>query len=261
MTEDAPDAGAVRAALAGTRWGSVSVVPTTGSTNADLASAARDGAEPGSVLIATHQSSGRGRLARSWETPPGASVATSVLVAPRVPLASWGWLPLLVGVAVARGVAASTGLVARLKWPNDVLIGGLKVCGILCEAVPDLPTPVAVLGFGLNTALSAEQLPVPTATSLRLEGATAEAPSVLVAILRELDAVLGSWESGVDPRPSYRDLCSTLGCEVSVLLPSGAPVVGRAVDVDPDGALLVETATGLRTFVAGDVQHLRPHAG
>ena len=103
MTEDAPDAGAVRAALAGTRWGSVSVVPTTGSTNADLASAARDGAEPGSVLIATHQSSGRGRLARSWETPPGASVATSVLVAPCVPLASWGWLPLLVGVAVAGG--------------------------------------------------------------------------------------------------------------------------------------------------------------
>ncbi len=253
-----PDAASLRAALADTGWGPISVLATTGSTNADLAASARQGAPAGTVLVATHQSAGRGRLTRSWEAPPGTSVATSVLVAPRVPLSTWGWLPLLVGVAVARGITDATGLDARLKWPNDVLIGDRKVCGILCEAVPEPPGPKAVLGFGLNTALRAEQLPVPTATSLLLEGSQVDATTVLTAVLTELEEVLRAWEGGADPRPGYRALCATLGAEVSVLLPVGDTVQGRAVDVDADGGLIVDTARGRRTFVAGDIQHLRP---
>ena len=104
-----PDAASLRAALADTGWGPISVLATTGSTNADLAASARQGAPAGTVLVATHQSAGRGRLTRSWEAPPGTSVATSVLVAPRVPLSTWGWLPLLVGVAVARGITDARG--------------------------------------------------------------------------------------------------------------------------------------------------------
>ncbi len=251
------DTTALASGLVGTPW-RPRAVASTGSTNADLAAGARSGvAGAGDVLIASHQSAGRGRLARRWEAPPGASWATSVLVAPRRPMADWGWLPLLVGVAVARGVTRATGLTPRLKWPNDVLIGEGKLCGILCEAVADTSPPLAVLGFGLNTALTAEQLPVPTATSLLLAGASPEPAPVLMAILRELSGVLDDWEADVDPRPGYRELCGTLGREVTVHLPAG-DVAGRAVDVDADGGLVVDTAAGRRTFIAGDVEHLRP---
>lgn len=250
------DAGDLAAALAGTPW-RPRVVAATGSTNADLAAAARSGAAAGEVLISAHQSAGRGRLARRWEAPPGASWATSVLIAPRRPMADWGWLPLLVGVAVARGVAEATGLEPRLKWPNDVLVGEGKLCGILCEGVADASPPAAVLGFGLNTALTAQDRPVPTATSLLLEGADPGPAPVLAAVLRHLAAVLAGWEAGEDPRPGYRALCGTLGRAVTVHLPGG-PVDGTAVDVDPEGALVVDTPAGRRTFVAGDVEHLRP---
>ncbi len=243
--------------LAGTRWGAITVVESTGSTNADLAAEARLGASAGEVLIAAHQSAGRGRLARRWEAPPGTSWATSVLVAPRTPLADWGWLPLLVGIAVARGVREATGLEPRLKWPNDVQLGERKLCGILCEAVADADPPRAVLGFGLNTALTHDDLPVPTATSLLLEGGDPDPTRALGAVLSALDGVLADWDAGVDPRPGYRALCGTLGRPVTVHLPGG-PISGTACDVDADGGLVVETASGPRTFVAGDVEHLRP---
>ncbi len=251
------DTVALASALVGTPW-RPRVVASTGSTNADLAALARSGAaEPGDVLIAAHQQAGRGRLARRWEAPAGASWATSVLVAPRRPMPEWGWLPLLVGVAVARGVREASGVVAGLKWPNDVLVGEGKLCGILCEAVADANPPRAVLGFGINTALTAEQRPVPTATSLLLEGASPDPAPVLAAVLGELAAVLAEWEAGTDPRPAYRELCGTLGREVTVHLPA-ADVRGTALDVDADGGLVVDTASGPRTFVAGDVEHLRP---
>lgn len=244
-------------ALAGTRW-RPRVVASTGSTNADLTAEVRAGAaRTGAVLIAGHQSAGRGRLVRRWEAPPGTSWATSVLIAPARPAGEWGWLPLLVGIAVARGVSEATGLTPTLKWPNDILLGEGKLCGILCEAVPDAVPPAAVLGFGLNTALTAEQLPVPTATSLLLAGASPEPGPVLAAILRHLDAVLTDWEGGADLRPAYREWCQTLGREVTVHLPAGG-VRGTAVDVDAEGGLIVETSAGRRTFVAGDVEHLRP---
>ena len=160
-------------------------------------------------------------------------------------------------MAVARGGREATGLELRLKWPNDVLVGERKLCGILCEAVADAEAPRAVLGFGLNTALSEADLPVPTATSLLLEGADPEPTRVLGGVLAALDGVLAEWESGADPSPGYRALCGTLGRAVTVHLPSGA-ITGTALDVDADGGLVVETASGPRTFVAGDVEHLRP---
>jgi BirA family transcriptional regulator, biotin operon repressor / biotin---[acetyl-CoA-carboxylase] ligase len=119
---------------------SVEVVAQTGSTNADLLAAARAGAAAGSVLVAEEQTAGRGRLDRSWQSPPGAGLTFSVLLRPAaIAPGSRGWLPLLTGVAVAGALASQTAVDARLKWPNDVLAEGpedrRKLAGILAEQV------------------------------------------------------------------------------------------------------------------------------
>lgn len=251
------DAEALWIAVAGGLWQHLDVVPTTGSTNADLARAAAEGAPAGRILASGHQSSGRGRLARRWEAPPDTSIACSALVAPRRPMADWGWLPLLVGMAVTDGVRASTGLDATLKWPNDVLVGGRKLCGILCESVGDQDAPRAVLGFGLNVGLRENQLPVPTATSTRLAGSDVAATAILAAVLRSLETWFTAWDEGEDVAEAYRRRCDTIGREVAVHLP-GSDVRGVATGVDAGGGLIVRGAAGERTFVAGDVEHLRP---
>ena len=249
---------ALRAAVATGLWQRVDVVASTGSTNADLARQSREGATPGRVLASGHQSAGRGRLTRRWEAPPDTSVACSVLVAPRRPMPEWGWLPLLVGMAVTDGVRAATGLDARLKWPNDVLVGGRKLCGILCESVGDADSPRAVLGFGLNVDLRPEQLPVPTATSTRIEGSDVGATTILAAVLRSLEAWFTAWDDGEDVIDAYRSRCDTIGREVLVRVAGGDTVTGVAVGVDAGGGIIVDTGTAERTFVAGDVEHLRP---
>ncbi len=252
------DADALGLAVAGGLWQGVDVVATTGSTNADLAGLSREGAPAGLVLASGHQSAGRGRLARRWEAPPDTSIACSALVAPRRPMPEWGWLPLLVGMAVTDGVRAATGLDARLKWPNDVLVNDRKLCGILCESVGDADTPRAVLGFGLNVSLRADQLPVPTATSTRLEGSDVSATAILAAVLRSLETWFVAWDGGADVVAEYRRRCDTIGRDVVVRIAGGDPVTGRAVGVDAGGGIVVDTGSGERTFVAGDVEHLRP---
>ena len=250
------DADALRLAALGGRWQRLDVVASTGSTNADLAEAARQGAAPGRVLVSAHQSAGRGRFARRWEAPPDTSIAVSVLVAPARPVDEWGWLPLLTGLGVAEGLAASTGLDAVLKWPNDVLVNDRKICGILCEAVAVGEGTLAVAGMGVNIALTREQLPVASATSVRLEGSDADATAVAAAVLAALEEWLGRWEAGEDVAASYRERCATIGRDVEVHTPDGI-VRGLAVGADDAGALLVEVDGGVRAFVAGDVVHVR----
>lgn len=237
-------------------WADIDVIATTGSTNADLTARAREGARSGTVLVAAHQSSGRGRLSRRWEAPPDTAVACSVLVAPHRPAAAWGWLPLVVGLSVVEGLGDATGLDALLKWPNDVLVADRKLCGILCEVVAREPEPCAVLGFGVNVALRSEQLPVPNATSTELEGSQASATDIVAAILDRLAAHYRTWDAGGTVATAYRERCATLGREVKVHLGEGT-VTGQAVDIDDSGGLVVASTTGLRTFLAGDVVHLR----
>ncbi len=248
---------ALRSSVLGGLWAEVEIVASTGSTNADLAAWARRGGRPGKVLVTADQQAGRGRLTRSWVTPPDTAVACSVLVAPRRPVQEWGWLPLLVGMAVSDGVHEATGLDARVKWPNDVMVGERKLCGILCEAVGDAGTPLAVLGFGLNVGLTPDQLPVPTATSVHGEGSDASATAVTVANLRALERWFTRWDDGADLIADYRERCGTLGRDVTVHRVGAQDVTGRAVDVDADGGIVVATPGGRRTFVAGDVEHLR----
>ena len=249
----------------GSLWRQVDVVAACPSTNAELAAQARAGAPAGAVLVADHQTAGRGRLDRTWVTPAGSALTFSVLLAPdRVPTARWPWLPLLVGIAVAEGVRRVTEVDCTLKWPNDVLVGDRKLAGILVERVERDRGAVAVVGVGLNVSLSEAELPVATATSLAVEGAaTTDRTVVLREVLRSLEALFVQWQAdGGDPRlglvESYVRRCSTLGRQVRVELPSGEHLQGTASGIDTDGRLEVHTADGRRMLGAGDVVHVRP---
>lgn len=254
MTPRPPlDVERLRASLAD-RFARVDVVAETASTNSDLLS---DRSNPDrSVLVAEYQNAGRGRFDRTWVSPPGAGLTFSVLVRPPLPRARWGWLPLLAGVAVAEAVQAATGVSVALKWPNDLLAAdGRKLAGILVQTVED----AAVIGIGMNVSTEATELPVDTATSLRLAGAEVDRTELLAACLVRLDERLREWTtSGSDaPAAAYRRLCATLGSAVRVTPVGGDRFEGMAVDVDPDGRLLVRTGNELRTVGAGEVELLR----
>lgn len=262
----------IRAALvtSGQPWRSVEFHPSIGSTNSRAAEIAKSyAAEPGSdatplwrVVLTDDQTGGRGRLGRSWEVPPRASIAVSAIVPARDPQAL-AWVSLLAGVALVRAVrvvttSAGTPVEARLKWPNDVLLPAdddRKVAGILCELTGwGQGQHAVVVGAGVNVDQRRGELPVATATSLRLAGAQVRREDLVIAYLRELPAVLRDGSA----REEYRRLCATPGSQVRVHLPSGGVAEGRAVRVDDSGALVVEVAGGERAFSAGDVVHVRP---
>jgi BirA family biotin operon repressor/biotin-[acetyl-CoA-carboxylase] ligase len=273
------------------------------------------------VLATDTQTAGRGRLDRAWSTPPGTALAVSVFLAHEpggapAPLGSassapnpaaalpratldprrLGWVPLFAGVAMVRAVRSLGVTGAGLKWPNDVLVDGRKLCGILTELTP---TGV-VVGAGLNVSMTAQQLPVPTATSLVIEGVpehgeprragvddldatadseaapTSAAPTpnpttagpttlldrALAAYLREFVQLVGRWreaEHPADLRPAVEQHLQTVGLAVRVDLSGQPPLRGVAVGLDDDGRLLVrESATsGVVAVAAGDVTHLR----
>ncbi|GAB3129006.1 biotin--[acetyl-CoA-carboxylase] ligase [Tsukamurella serpentis] len=260
-----PDRDVIAAAISGTRWDEVTVVPTTGSTNADLADGVRAGDAPGRVRIADEQTAGRGRHLRPWTAPAGTQLPISVTVAVPAALAPRaGWLSLVAGVAAVSAVREVTGLEAGLKWPNDVLLDGRKTAGILCELVtaPDAGL-IAVIGTGLNTTLETADLPVPTATSLRLAGAPdPDRTALAIAYLRALDAGLTAWaQDQAAMRARYLRHCVTVGMRVQVSLPGEQVLTGTAVDVDTEGRIVVadDGAAGTRRALsAGDVTHLRP---
>ncbi|MCW4352337.1 biotin--[acetyl-CoA-carboxylase] ligase [Hoyosella sp. YIM 151337] len=249
-------------------WRTIDVVDETGSTNADLLSQARDAdaAADRAVLLAEQQTAGRGRHQRSWVTRPGSALIMSVLVHPdRVDTARLGWIPLLTGVSVARALRETTGVAADLKWPNDVLVGERKLAGILAEvATKPKGGPGVVVGFGINVDLAAADLPVPTATSLAVEGVPGvDRNHLAAAVLKELGLRLDRWvEAGgseTETAAEYVDACVTLGQLVRVILPSADELVGRAERIDASGCLVVRPVTGgdLISVSAGDVTHVR----
>jgi BirA family biotin operon repressor/biotin-[acetyl-CoA-carboxylase] ligase len=265
--------GLARAVLRpGGLWRAVEVVDRTGSTNADLLGRALGGAPEGVVLAAEEQSAGRGRMGRTWVSPPRAALTFSLLVRPAtVPPARRGWLPLLAGVAVASAVTAVTGVQTRLKWPNDVLVGPAKLAGILAEAAGD----AIVVGVGLNVSAEAGELPPPgpgalAATSLRIAASASAASAaldrepLLIAILADFERRYQAWSRvGGDPersglRAGYTRMSGTISRRVRAELPGGQVLSGLAVGVDLDGRLLVRVSSGTVVPVAaGDVVHLR----
>jgi BirA family biotin operon repressor/biotin-[acetyl-CoA-carboxylase] ligase len=256
---------------------------TAGSTNDVLRESAvgADGAgwPHGSVVVTDDQTSGRGRLGRTWLAPTGKTLAISVLLRPgALRPDAYGWLPLIAGVAMTEAVreavaAASAGpddeddgtggVEVELKWPNDVLISGYKVCGILSELVAD---GTVVIGAGLNLTLDEHDLPTLTSTSLLLvTGRRPDADAVLADYLARLLALVDDFvaargdaaASGVAERVGAA--CGTLGQEVRVELPGGGELLGVAQRLDDDGRLVVvDRENGEEQAVAaGDVTHLR----
>jgi BirA family transcriptional regulator, biotin operon repressor / biotin---[acetyl-CoA-carboxylase] ligase len=255
-----PDEAVLREALGG-RLGEIRVVDECPSTNAELVAWAETSAASSGVLATRYQSAGRGRLGRTWTSPPGGGIACSVLV-PELPTPSSGWLPALAGLAV-RDLVTAAGIEAdrtALKWPNDVLVDGRKVAGVLAERLPD---GRVVIGFGVNVTLSTGKLPVPEATSLLLCGASVlDQTSLLVAGLqgfaRRLDRTASA--AGFEAiATEYAAVCATLGRRVRVERAGAPTVVGIAVGLAAEAALVLRPEGGQPelTVAAGDVTHLR----
>ncbi len=236
-------------AVAGPQW-QVRLYAEAGSTNAlAVADPVRH-----RVVVADHQQAGRGRLDRQWVTPPGAALTFSAVFDPAVDVEWWPVVPLVAGYAVARVLGGA----ARLKWPNDVLIGEHKVCGILVERVGTRP-PMVVIGIGINVDQTADELPVPDATSLALTGYPVDRTELFGEVVRSLRIWLGvfarSPHTFVD---HYRGRSATLDRQVRVELPGDRVVEGKVSDIDQHGRLVLDTADGVLTLSAGDVVHVRP---
>lgn len=244
----------------------VHVIETVDSTNAHLlADVARDPqSHPHlSVIITRDQRAGRGRLDRRWTTPPNTALAVSVLLrVGALPFAARGWIPLIAGIAMTRAVAAQLPRRSvEFKWPNDVLVDGRKIAGILAEVAP-ADAATVVVGVGVNTSMADVDLPVPTATSFAVLGEVADEDELVadfVAGLRDRIAAL-TVAGGPDDalRAEVEELCATLGAEVSVSLPDGTVLQGVGVRLDVDGRLVIESAGVESVVAAADIVHVRP---
>lgn len=234
--------------------------PTTPSTNVLAADAAAEGAPEGRLVLADHQSAGRGRLGRAWLAPPGTSLLLSLLLRPTVPPGRLASLPLLTGVCLAEACERLLGDAppVRVKWPNDLLVGGRKAAGVLAERVTG---GAVVVGVGVDVDWRRVGRPPGLAAATSLSEA-ARAPvdrwAVLAAFVGALDRRYGAWQAAPESfMDDYRARCATLGRWVRVRRLAAPPLRGRAVDLGRDGALMVRTPEGSTEAVAaGDVEHV-----
>ncbi|MGH9244853.1 MAG: biotin--[acetyl-CoA-carboxylase] ligase [Acidimicrobiales bacterium] len=274
-----------RSRLAGTRFADIRWVSETGSTNADLMALAGDGAAEGIVLVADHQTAGRGRLGRQWVAPPGSGLLVSVLLRP--PAAVAAVMTMAASTALAEAIDDVAGVPARLKWPNDLVWPGdgsapdRKLAGVLAEAdwparaniaagwqePPPTKRVVVVVGAGVNVSWPSEPSGgelADTATSLgALAGREIDREDLLGAYLAALEPAYAELIGTLDVAAfvgRWRDRSATIGRRVRIDV--GAEVLeGMAVDVTGDGRLVVENDDGDRRVLAvGDVEHLRPRA-
>jgi BirA family transcriptional regulator, biotin operon repressor / biotin---[acetyl-CoA-carboxylase] ligase len=237
------------------RFDDVRWVEDTDSTNSRLLDEARAGAPEGVVLVADHQTAGRGRLGRRWQAPPGSSLLVSVLVRPPVPLARAHLVTMAAGLAASDACQVVAGVRPGLKWPNDLVLDDAKLAGLLAESVVEGDALRAlVVGMGLNVTAA----PAEGATALAHHtGDPVERRPLLDAWLSHLDARLDDLDGVL---ADYRPRCATLGRDVHVVLPD-RELEGRAVDVTDAGHLVLDTATGRVDVTVGDVVHVRPSRG
>lgn len=249
-------------------WPAPTIVASTGSTNLDLEALAREGAPEGTCVVADEQTAGRGRLDRTWVSPPGSGLWTSVLVRPGdVPPSRLGWLPLVAGVAVTDALLAASSVRAELKWPNDLVAiaaacggseGPRKLGGILSALIPDAGGvgPAVVLGIGVNVNMGGMDLPIKQATSVLLEGGNLDRSALLADLLIAMEERLTQWRADDGSvEQDYRTRCATIGRLVDVELPSGVRVSGVVSGIDGDGHLLVSDGEATSRITAGDVVH------
>ncbi|PST76628.1 biotin--protein ligase [Corynebacterium glutamicum ZL-2] len=241
-------------------FGQVIYEKVTGSTNADLLELASSGAPNWTVKTVEFQDHARGRLGRPWSAPEGSQTIVSVLVQLSTDqLDRIGTIPLAAGLAVMDALNDLGVEGAGLKWPNDVQIHGKKLCGILVEATGFDSTPTVVIGWGTNISLTKEELPVPHATSLALEGVEVDRTTFLINMLTHLHTRLDQWQGpSVDWLDDYRAVCSSIGQDVRVLLPGDKELLGEAIGVATGGEIRVRDASGtVHTLNAGEITHLR----
>ena len=226
------------------------MVELTSTTQGDLVQLVREGkSEVGDVIVAEYQTAGRGRLDRSFEAARGTALLFSFYIQPRRNRDDWGWIPLIAGYSVAQSLDAFHAVV---KWPNDILIRGRKVSGLIAEVVGD----GVVIGIGVNVGMEENQLPVETATSLLVEGGEdISRNELLCEILEEFEEHFLHWDQGVNEiQPLYKHLSATIGHEVRVEYPGGALQHGVAEGVSDTGALILDDGTHVQS---ADVIHLR----
>jgi BirA family biotin operon repressor/biotin-[acetyl-CoA-carboxylase] ligase len=291
------DAASLRRGMAAAGLGELWISEHTGSTNDDLAARAH-GADLANLSVETteHQMAGHGRLGRGWQTPARSALATSIYFRPGPGFDPSGlaWLSMLCAAAMVQTLREDASLAAGLKWPNDVVAEGRKVCGVLAQLVMRPDGPVVVVGAGLNVSLTAAELPVDTAASLGMLGAaTVDRTALLDGYLRRVaqlfrtfetaggnasataryaagagttDAETPDAEAPEAPEATLRELVRsvmvTIGHRVDAHLPNGAVLRGTAIDLDADGSLKVREDDGtVHSVMAGDVTHLRRSDG
>lgn len=233
-----------------------------GSTNDRLRDLAREGAAAWSVVIAKRQTAGRGRAAHAWASPPG-NLHLSVLLRPAVTPARLTLVPLACGLAVTDALAG-LGAQARLKWPNDVLAGGRKLAGLLCEAINDAGAPAVVVGIGVNVAADpagTEPGLAASATWLGRELGTAPPlDAVAAAILAELPGRVDQLEGGAESAllDTWRARSVPWWGQLIEVRSGGEILRGRPLGLEPTGALVIETADGRRvSLLSGEARELR----
>ncbi len=239
--------------------GRVHFLKEVDSTNLRAAELARKGAGEGEVVVSEHQRKGRGRLGRSWQSPPGVNLYASFVLRPHIPPAVSPQITLTAGVAVAEALSTYVAEGVTLKWPNDVQIGGRKVCGILAEMrLKGSEVDFVVVGIGINVNIRREAFDPSfreTSTSLREElGREMSRLDVAVRMFDCFERWYGIFlRDGFQPvRDRWLTYAGILGREIEVR--SGDEVqAGRVIGIDGEGALLLETRGGMRRVIAGDV--------
>lgn len=235
---------------------------SVGSTMDEAKAWAAQGAPSGGVVWAREQTASRGRWGRPWHSPRGGLWFSYLWrIMGRLPQNAWELAPLMAGVAVADALDRVAGVRTQLKWPNDLLLDGKKVGGVLVESATAGAAPAfAVFGVGLNVNVGPEALPAEVrATATTLLAATGRQHS-LESLLAACIASLDNGVAWLASNPAlvlaaYKSRCATLGSRVSAEVP-GRTLVGDAVDVAADGALLVQTAEGLARVTVGECRHL-----
>ncbi|HTV63619.1 MAG TPA: biotin--[acetyl-CoA-carboxylase] ligase [Verrucomicrobiae bacterium] len=238
----------------------IRVFEQTTSTNDVVEKLARDGVREGTVVFAESQTRGRGRLGRKWLSPARRGLWFSILLRPNLRPQETTQLTVASAVALRRAIASETGLNPEIKWPNDVLVAGKKIAGILTEMSAELDkVRYAILGIGIDVNLTAAEFPPELkklATSLRIEtGAPVSRPALATAILRELDSVYSDVCAGKfsDIADEWEEHCATIGNNVAVQI-GDRKIRGRAESLDDGGALLLRTEYGqLEPIFGGDV--------
>lgn len=238
----------------------IRVFQETTSTNDVAEKLARDGVREGVVVFAESQTRGRGRLGRTWVSPPGKGLWFSVLLRPDLPPQAVTQLTVAAATALSRAIRQQTDLATEIKWPNDILVQGRKVAGVLTELSAELDhVNHAVLGIGLNVNLTTGDFPPELrklATSLKVgAGRPVRRAELAAAILRELDRDYGRIGRGQFPAVAdeWEGQCTTLGRHVSIRL-GDRRVTGRAESLDQDGVLQLRTDHGhLERITGGDV--------